>query len=318
MLAPLPSRRERTAALRAALQTGDRSLVSALVQTGVIAYAAPDRHARQPAPTRGRSASHGSFGSSLAALLVAALLLLVVRSAYAAPMSVPEKARQLADKGRASHEAGDYNTAIAAYTEAYAIAPSPALLFNLAQAYRLRGSCDDAALLYRRYLDTAPTPDARVIAEGHLATVERCAHKISLSIPLDESERRAVPVVAKQQDRARGSSNAGVTKQQVGIGLMIGGGVALAAATYFALDARSAQNEVEEAYANGGEGWNLAAIDERGQRSATLGLWLGIGGGALVVGGVTTYVLGRRAERAAPIAVVPRKGGAEVSFAWRF
>lgn len=312
MRGPLPSRRERSAALRGALRSGDRSLVSALAQTGVVAYAAPDRRLPPKRPAA------FPLSSSFAAFVVVGLLLLAARSAYAAPGTVPDKARQLADKGRSSHEAGDYNTAIAAYTEAYAIAPSPALLFNLAQAYRLRGSCDDAALMYRRYLDTRPALDARVIAEGHLATVERCAHKIALSIPLDDTERRAVPVVAKQQDLARERSDTGLSRQRVGIGLAIGGGLALAAATYFAIDAKSAENDVEDAYANGGEGWDLAPIDDRGQRSAKLGMWLGIGGGALVVAGVTTYVLGRRAERAAPIALVPKKGGAEVSFAWRF
>lgn len=255
--------------------------------------------------------------TSFAAVLAVGLLAIAAHRAHAAPGSVPDKARQLADKGRTSHEAGDYNTAIAAYTEAYAIAPSPALLFNLAQAYRLRGSCDDAALMYRRYLDTSPSPEARVIAEGHLATVERCAHKIALSIPLDDKERAAVPVIAKQQDSAR--EEAGQWQQRVGVGLAIGGGLALAAATYYALDARSAEADVEHGYQMGGNGRDLAPIDARGERSATLATWLGIGGGALVIGGVTTYLLGRRAEqRAVPIAIAPKKGGAEVSLAWRF
>ncbi len=300
----------------------------ALAQTGVVEYAAPDRHAtqaparslahtiaKQPSP-RLRSPARGS---SFAGLIVIALLLVAAHDAYAAPGTVPDKARQLADKGRTSHEAGDYSAAIAAYTEAYAIAPSPALLFNLAQAYRLRGSCDDAALMYRRYLDTGVSPEARMIAEGHLATVERCTHKLSLSIPLDAQERAAVPVVAQQQDIARVErEEPGLLRQRIGIGLVVGGGLALAAATYYALDARAAQADVEEGYAMGGNGRDLAPIDARGERSATLATWLGVGGGAFVVGGVVTYLLGRRAERSMPIAIVPKKGGAEVSYAWRF
>lgn len=322
MLAPLPSRHERSAALRAALRRGDRSLVSALAQTGVVAYAAPDRHARTQPVARSLADTvavppAAARSSSLAVLVVVGLLALAARSAYAAPMTVPEKARQLADKGRTSHEAGDYSAAIAAYTEAYALAPSSALLFNLAQAYRLRGSCDDAALMYRRYLDTAPAPEARTIAEGHLATVERCAHKVALSIPLDATERAAVPAVARQQDRAR-RDDAGQIPQRIGLGLVIGGGLSLAAATYFALDARSAEADVEHGYATGGNGRDLAPIDDRGRRSASLATWLGIGGGALVAAGVTTYLLGRRAESAVPVAIVPKAGGAEVSFAWRF
>src|SRR5690349_21094377 len=84
------------------------------------------------------------------------------------PERVPQKARELADKGRAYHDAGDYMKAVAAFKEAYVLAPSPALLFNIAQAYRLAGDCDDAAWMYRRYLDTNPGPERRSLAETHL------------------------------------------------------------------------------------------------------------------------------------------------------
>lgn len=279
-------------------------MAAALVRSGAIATP-PSRLARSGSPVR--------------AALVVGLLALAARTATAAPTAagdVPEKARVLAERGKSAHASGDYNTAISAYTEAYAIAPSPALLFNLAQAYRLRGSCDDAALMYRRYLATSPSADARAIAEDHLSTVERCAHKVALQIPLDAAERAAVPAVARQQDAAR--ERPGETQQRVGIGIAIGGGLALVAAGYFALEAMDAESDLEKAYAAGGSGRDLVEIDERGERSATLATWLGIGGGALVVGGVTTYLLGRHAEAASRVAIKPRAGGAEVSFAWRF
>src|SRR5262249_1560300 len=92
------------------------------------------------------------------------------------PDQIPEKARVLAEGGRHYHDAGDYEQAIAAFKEAYVLAPSPGLLFNLAQAYRLAGQCDDAAWMYRRYLDASPAADRRAIAENHLAIVEKCGH----------------------------------------------------------------------------------------------------------------------------------------------
>src|SRR5689334_3902403 len=85
------------------------------------------------------------------------------------------------------HKRGEYDRAIVAFKEAYVIAPSPGLLFNIAQAYRLQGNCDDASLMYRRFLGTNPDPAARAVAEQHLATVERCMQKRSLNIPMDES-----------------------------------------------------------------------------------------------------------------------------------
>ena len=309
MDASISSRRERTAH-RTALHSGERSLASALAQTGVITYA---RRERTPLPL---ARPHERSGAPVAMVLVVGLVVLLARSANAAPTVVPDKARQLADRGRTSHEAGDYNTAIAAYTEAYALAPSPALLFNLAQAYRLRGNCDDAVLMYRRYLDTTPAPDARVIAAGHLVTVERCAHEVSLTIPIAAGERAGVSATVVTRPVVRATP--GELRQQIGLGLVIGGGLSLAAAAYFALDAHSAEADVEAGYQVGGRGRDIASLDARGERSATLATWLGLGGGALVVGGGATYFLGWRAERALPIVVVPARGGAKASVAWRF
>src|SRR3569623_577048 len=66
--------------------------------------------------------------------------------------------------------------AVAAFKEAYVLAPSPGLLFNIAQAYRLAGDCDDAAWMYRRFLDTNPGEASRALAEQHLSSVEKCGH----------------------------------------------------------------------------------------------------------------------------------------------
>ena len=107
------------------------------------ARARPRRHARR-VPMRGTA----GLG----------LVVLVVATTARADDEVPAKARALAERGRADHDRGDYGAAIAEFTEAYALAPSPALLFNLAQAYRLAGRCDDAALMYRRYLTGDPAP----------------------------------------------------------------------------------------------------------------------------------------------------------------
>src|SRR5690606_9690752 len=102
------------------------------------------------------------------------------------------KARALAERGRIAHDQGDYAAAIAAFTEAYAIAPAPGLLFNLAQAYRLKGSCEDAQLMYRRYLNANPSEGGRVLAEMHLATVERCLQNRALNVAIDP-QLRTIP-----------------------------------------------------------------------------------------------------------------------------
>jgi tetratricopeptide (TPR) repeat protein len=234
---------------------------------------------------------------------------------------VPAKARTLAERGRAFHEAGDYASAIAAFTQAYVMAPSPALLFNLAQAYRLQGDCDDAALMYRRYLATSPSPDERALAENHLAFVERCVRKLSLNIPVEVSPGRTAkpspsdPLAAVAS--ARASSRSAQITQDVGVGLVLGGGAALAAAGYYTVRAHLAASEVADAYANGARWKDVAPIDERGRRAASNARLLGAGAALGVAGGIVTYLIGKRAERP-PVIVTSTGRGVELNMSWAY
>lgn len=242
-------------------------------------------------------------------------------STVAASEPVPEKARVLAQQGRASHDKGDYGSAIAAFKEAYVIAPSPALLFNLAQAYRLQGNCDDAALMYRRYLGSNPAADGRTLAEGHLATVDRCISKRGLNIKMGE-EAAYLNVANPPRDLGvvdaspRGSD--GKLKKRVGLGVAIGGGVSLVAASYFGIRAYRASEEVERLSAEGGHGKEIKAAEERGESSARYGKLLGLTGAVAATTGAALYILGVRDERATAFAITPTTTGAEASYAWRF
>ncbi|HEU4730943.1 MAG TPA: tetratricopeptide repeat protein [Kofleriaceae bacterium] len=238
--------------------------------------------------------------------------------------NIPAKARALADRGRAYHDAGDYAAAIAAFTQAYVIAPSPALLFNLAQAYRLQGSCDDAALMYQRYLATNPSPEGRALAQTHLASVERCMHKLALHIPLEDTPvQLAIPIppapIAVTKAAPPVSRKAQLEKD-IGIGLGLGGSIAVATAVYFTIQAHDAENEVAAAYSRGDKWKDIAPIDERGKTAAADARIFGIGGALGLASGVTLYLLGRHTERAArPVmSVTPTSHGAEASVRWRF
>ena len=235
---------------------------------------------------------------------------------------IPAKARTLADRGRAAHDAGDYTGAIAAFTQAYVIAPSPALLFNLAQAYRLQGNCDDAALMYRRFLATNPGPEQRALAETHLASVERCMHKIALHIPVETASiRLTAPPPAPQLLTATTAvpavSRRAQIEKDVGVGLAIGGGVSLAVAAYYAVQAHDAANDVAAAYARGDKWQQIAPIDDRGQSAATKAKLFGAGGALGLAGGIVTYLLGRRDE-GPPVRVATTSHGFEVGVRWKY
>jgi tetratricopeptide (TPR) repeat protein len=232
---------------------------------------------------------------------------------------IPVKARTLATRGRAAHDAGDYSAAIAAFTQAYVIAPSPALLFNLAQAYRLRGNCDDAALMYRRYLATNPGSDQRALAEAHLASVERCLHKLALHIPVETASRGPGLAAMQPADTITAApvSRRAQIEKDIGVGLAIGGGVSLAVAAYYAIQAHEAENEVGEAYARGGRWTDIAPIDARGKSAAATAAWFGAGGALGLAGGIVTYLIGRRDE-GPPVTVATSRHGLQLGVRWKY
>jgi tetratricopeptide (TPR) repeat protein len=237
------------------------------------------------------------------------------------PERIPNKARSLAEKGRAAHNAGDYNAAVAAFKEAYVLAPSPGLLFNIAQAYRLGGNCDEAAWMYRRFLDTNPIGDHRQLAENHLAAVERCGSgglRVTAQPPApDEIKLPEAPTtLTTDLGPVDGRSR---TYKRFGLGTAIGGGALLAGAAVFALDARDASNTVAETYKRGGKWADVKDDDARGRRSSTIATALGIGGGVAVATGAVLFAVGRHYEQAQHVAVTPTAGrGAQVSLSWGF
>lgn len=272
-------------------------------------------------------------GMMRAAVTLAALL--AAQSAYAdnalSPEKIPAKAKELATRGRSYHDAGDYSMAIAAFKEAYVLAPSPGLLFNIAQAYRLAGNCDEAAWMYRRYLDTNPTGTNRDLAEQHLSTVEKCGSgglKLAVTPPKVPTPQAAA-VGASLGMAAAGSDgelqqvdepslDRAHTYKRYGIVVGVAGGAALVGAGIFALQARDASQTVENKYKHGGKWEDVKDDDARGKRDATFAKVLGISGGVAVASGAILYALGHHYESDKRIAVTPTKHGAQVSLSWGF
>ena len=251
------------------------------------------------------------------ALLVAAALACAPPAARGD--AIPDEARALAERGRAFHDAGDYGAAIAAFTQAYVIAPSPALLFNLAQAYRLQGNCNDAALMYRRYLATNPEPAQRTLAETHLASVERCVHMRALHIPVEGEASPALgprPPFVTAAATSPAARRAQIEKD-VGIGLVVGGSASLAVAAYYAIQAHQAAADVTAAYAHGGQWQDIAPSDARGRFAATAARLFGAGGALGVAGGIVTYLIGKRDEQP-PVTVATTRQGLSVGVRWAF
>jgi hypothetical protein len=84
------------------------------------------------------------------------------------------EARDQFGRGARAFEAKNYDEAIERFERAYSLSSAPALLLNIAQAYRLKGSCAQALSFYRRFLVLEPQSPHRSEVEGRVAEMRAC------------------------------------------------------------------------------------------------------------------------------------------------
>lgn len=96
----------------------------------------------------------------------------VPAAAEKTPAEVLTQARVHFERGSAFHAAGDYARAATEYRAAYALYPSPELLFNLGQVARLGGDRKAAVEYYRRYLNAEPEGRASEEARKHIEDLD--------------------------------------------------------------------------------------------------------------------------------------------------
>jgi tetratricopeptide (TPR) repeat protein len=83
-------------------------------------------------------------------------------------------ARELSDRGLRQYQAGDLDAAIESFMGAFALSDNTGLLFNVAQAYRLKGDCALAKEYYSRYLVAAPESSLKPTVERRLIEMDSC------------------------------------------------------------------------------------------------------------------------------------------------
>lgn len=118
-------------------------------------------------------------------ILLLAVAATLMPLAAGAQDSELEQAKAAFEGGKTAYAAGNYEAAIAAFSEAERLAPRPAIVFSLAQAYRLQYFVDKspprlkrAVELYRRYLAEEPQGPRREDSVTHLATLEPLLLKV--------------------------------------------------------------------------------------------------------------------------------------------
>ncbi|HUH04924.1 MAG TPA: hypothetical protein VML75_23160, partial [Kofleriaceae bacterium] len=212
---------------------------------------------------------------------------------------------------------------------------------NIAQAYRLDGQPAQAIDYYQRFLDAAPDSRAAEAARAHIvalggvptsgpmraegptpasSTEPEPARAVPESPPSDSVQPLASPPAVAAPDLTpddRPRQSRGRTLRLAGAGTAAAGVVLSGTAIYFGLRARRLSGEVSEF---GGGMW-MTELDDKiraGEAAERNAVIFGIAGGAAVTAGAILYMVGRRNERAASVALVPSPGGAQLVAAGRF
>ncbi|HEX3696817.1 MAG TPA: tetratricopeptide repeat protein [Polyangia bacterium] len=109
-------------------------------------------------------------------------------SAQAMQLSPQQKADMKLhyDKATRAYDVGKYQEAIEEYQKAYEIGGDAAMIYNIAQAYRLSDQLSEAIRFYRRYLQRSPSAPNREIVERRIAELEKV---------VDERKKAGAPMV---------------------------------------------------------------------------------------------------------------------------
>ncbi len=236
--------------------------------------------------------------AALSARAVAAVLLAAlaatgrVAPAYADDdQALSPGARAHLDRGLSEYDAGNFRAAAVEFQAAYAIDPRREILYVWAQAERLAGDCEQAAILYRKFLALDPPGDEAAKARARLADCEaalRTARPVASPPP---------PVVARHAPPAPPWYRDGVGASLLATGVLVAGAGGVLVAT--------------------GRGEPEAGDYDAYDRAATRAdrrWWIGVGGlaagGLLAAAGVVRIALaGGERDTAVTVAIGPAGAG---------
>jgi len=257
----------------------------------------------------------------------AAILMVVVAAAPVARGDDVSQARDHFRKGSKAFDLGHYAEAIKEYEAAYDLKEDPALLFNIAQAYRLDGDNQNAVRVYKSFLHRMPDAPNRVEVERRIAELEKVIEQQGRAkegppegtlAPTDRPPTPppvappSVPVGAPSQQGSvepnavpPPDSHPGRNKKIAGVVVAGIGVAAMAAGIAFGVLAVNAGNDLT--HLNQTMGTFDSKKQSAGQTDQVVeGVCLGIGAAAIAVGAVV-YALGYRegAMRRSHAAVTP-------------
>lgn len=177
----------------------------------------------------------------VAAVLVALMAMSPVRADEADDVAAARLHYKL---GTRAFDLGHYDEAVKEYEAAYEAKDDPALLFNIGQAYRLKGDFAAALRAYKSYLHRVPDAENAEEVRSRIAELQKLADQAATAQrkPPEGTKQPGPPIVVNQQPTQRTSTAAKSTPEKpprpfykrwyfwTAIGLVAVGGVAVALA----------------------------------------------------------------------------------------
>ena len=116
-----------------------------------------------------------------------ALLLALLLVAPKPDAETQKKAKAHFKQGKAYQEAGEFGLAIDEYKQAYDLVPTPELLFNIGQSYRLHGEKEKAIENYQKFLEAVPEGRGSDDAREDIAKLK---HELAEEAQKREADRK--------------------------------------------------------------------------------------------------------------------------------
>jgi len=244
----------------------------------------------------GRGGGEPGAWSVRPALLVAAaaMILLAVASgdAHAMQLSPPQRTemKQHYDKATRAYDIQKYTEAVEEYQKAYEIGGDPAMLYNVAQSYRLNDQLPDAIRFYRRYLQRSPNARNRDDVERKISELEKTVderRKMAAAIPVVVAPVAPVavaPAPAAPPPQVEGSSSGRMV-----VGIVIAS-IGAAGLITCAITGKLASDKSDEVSHVTMWGDSAASADSDGKRLEKIQIVSAIVGGAALLAGAVLII----------------------------
>lgn len=231
-------------------------------------------------------------------------------------------AKELYDRATVHFRLGQFHDAAVAYQRVYELHHDPALLYNIAQSFRLANDSEKALFFYKSYLSTVPDAPNRDEVASRIAELERVVveQKKAKERPPNDIAPTPKPMPAQPVPQPttttavvaeRGPapspwyrSPAGISLAAVAVASAVVGGILIWRFAYYDQQTRNAPS-IQALY---------DARDSAQNYQIAGGVVLGVAGAALV-GSTVAFVLARRSEKQhahASLLVAPGRTGALV------